>query len=402
MITFSGDPVETAMFQTNFWSYVWDLEDEGIGSVLDRLSGEVGATGISLATSYHSIDHLRIHAGVSPRIYRSDAGVYFQPDAKHYAATRLKPITAPRIKSRNPLAKIAEACSRRHMTLRSWTVFCHNSNLVARNESFGCRNVFGDLNPTWLCPANPDVREYFRALVADLTENYPLGAIEAEAVLFPPGLHHHQHEKIGLAPGTGEQFLLSLCFCESCRQSATRAGADVESAARSAQTRLEKSFQVGRSVSDDVDELLAADEPLAGYCRWRVESMTELIAALKAGCKASLVMYDVGEPHAAGGDVAALNEHVDAFLGACYAPDIEKIEATVDRLRKLKPDAAGVELGFHGYPPVCPDAQTLVRQFTRAAELGVRSVNLYNYGIMPEANLDWVRQAVRAAIRAAS
>jgi hypothetical protein len=390
------------MFGTNFWIYVWDLEDEGIGEVLDRLHGEVGATGISVATSYHSVDHLRIHADVSPRVYRADGGIYFQPDTKHYAATRLKPITSPYIKSRNPLAKIAEACARRHMKLRSWTVFGHNSYLVARHESFACRNVFGDLNPTWLCPANPDVREYFRALVADLTENYPLQAVEVESMLYPARLHHHRHEKIGIALGEADQFLLGLCFCESCRQSARRAGADIDAAARSTRVRLEKSFQAGRSATDRVEALLDEDEPIRGFARWRVESMTELVAAIKASCRASLVMYDIGKMYATGGDAMAINEHVDAFLGMCYRPDLDQVDAAVARLRKLKPDNAGVELGFHGYPPNCPDAPTLVRQFTRAAELGVRSANVYHYGIMPEANLDWVRQAVRAATRAAS
>ena len=45
------------MFNANLWCYVWDLEDEGIDRVVDRLHGEVGATGVSVATSYHSVEH---------------------------------------------------------------------------------------------------------------------------------------------------------------------------------------------------------------------------------------------------------------------------------------------------------------------------------------------------------
>ncbi len=391
------------MFHTNFWCYVWDLEDEGIDAVLDRLHGEVGATGISVATCYHSVDHLRPHAGVSPRVYRSDAAVYFQPEAKRYAATRLKPVVAPRIKSRNPLARIAEACDRRGMQLRSWTVLCHDSSLVARYDgAFGVKNVFGDLDATALCPANPDVREYLRALVADLSENYALQAVELESPLFPEAPHYHRHEKIGIRFGSVDGFLLGLCFCESCRQSAQGAGVDVDAAARSVRVRLEKTFQTGRSPEQSVAELLDEDEPLRAFSRWRVDSMTELIASLEATCKASLVMYEFGDLHVTGGDARALAPHVDAFLGLCYSPRVEDVEPAVRRFREVKPDAAGVELGFHAFPPNCPDAPTLVSQFTRAAELGVRSANVYHHGIMPEANFDWVRQAVRAAGRAAS
>ena len=59
------------MFQTNVWCYLWDLVDEGIDGVLDRLKGEAGATGISVATSYYSVDQLRPHAGMLPRTFRS-------------------------------------------------------------------------------------------------------------------------------------------------------------------------------------------------------------------------------------------------------------------------------------------------------------------------------------------
>ena len=390
------------MFNANLWCYVWDLEDEGIDHVVDRLHGEVGATGVSVATSYHSVEHWRVHAGVTPRIYRADGAVYFQPDAKRYAATRLRPIVAPAIKSRNPLARIADACARRHMHLRSWTVGAHNSALVARHKEMAVRNVFDDMNPTWLCPANPDVREYFRALIGDLSANYPLDAIELESFLFPAATHAHRHEKIGIEFGPADQFLLTLCFCPSCRQAASAADVDVDAAARSTKVRLEATFKAGRGSELSPDELLAEDEPIRQLDRWRTDSMTALIAALAKAGTVPLVLYDFGALSTMGGDLAALAPHADRYLGLCYTTEIDAINRTVKRLRAVKADPAAVERGFHTFAPVCPDAPTLVRQLTRAAELGVRSVNLYNYGIMPETNLDWVRQAIRAAARIAS
>ena len=389
------------MFQANLWCYVWDLEDEGIDAVLDRLHGQVGATGISVATSYHSVDHLRIHAGVSSRVYRADGGIYFQPDADHYAATRIKPIVAGGIKSRNPLARIAEACARRHMNLRSWTVCCHNSALVARHESMAVKNVFGVINPPRLCSANPDVRAYLRALVGDLSSNYPLQAVELEAALFADSAHYHRHQKTGIQFGPPERLLLNLCFCESCRQAASQAGVDVEAAARSAKVRLEKVFEAGRPGAMSIDNLLGEDGPIRRFCNWRLGAMAQLLAELKKSCRTKLVLYDESDRVTGESDLPVLAENVDAVLGFCYSPRIEDVEATIQRLSRAKKPPA-VEAGFHAFPPVCPDAPTLVREMTRAAELGVRSVNVYNYGIMPEANLDWVRQAIRSASRAAS
>jgi len=34
------------MFQTTLWCYLWDLVDEGIDEVLDRLKGQAGVTAI--------------------------------------------------------------------------------------------------------------------------------------------------------------------------------------------------------------------------------------------------------------------------------------------------------------------------------------------------------------------
>src|SRR5205085_3889822 len=81
----------------------WDLIDEGIDRVLDRISGEIGCDGIQVTAVTGPVHVFRPHANVSPRTYRCDAAAYFQPDAKRYADSRLRPLPAAWIKSRNPL-----------------------------------------------------------------------------------------------------------------------------------------------------------------------------------------------------------------------------------------------------------------------------------------------------------
>ena len=208
------------MFQVNLWCYLWDLVDEGIDQVLDRLKGEAGATGISVATCYHSIDQLRCHPGVSPRTFRSAGGAQFQPDASSYEGTRIRPVVATWLGKRNPLAALADACQKRGLKLRGWTVCCHSSLGVARHPTCAVKDVFGDPNPTWLCPVNPDVREYLRAMVDDLTRNYAFDAIELERPSFDANPHAHAHHKIGFELGDVGRWLYHLCFCESCRQAA--------------------------------------------------------------------------------------------------------------------------------------------------------------------------------------
>src|SRR5690349_13438156 len=101
------------MFHISMNCYPWDLVDEGIDAVLDRLKGEAGVTGISVPFSCGPIVQLRPHAGVSPRTFRSRGGVQFQPEASHYTGTRIRPVVADWLRKSNPLAAIAEACAKR-------------------------------------------------------------------------------------------------------------------------------------------------------------------------------------------------------------------------------------------------------------------------------------------------
>ncbi len=390
------------MFQINLWCYLWDLVDERIDEVLDRLKGEAGATGISVATCYHSVDQLRPHAGVSPRTFRSPGGAQFQPHAAAYAGTRIRPVVATWLKKSNPLAAVAEACDKRGLTLRGWTVCCHSSVTVDRYQSSAAKNVFGDLDPTWLCPVNPDVREYVRAMVEDLAEHYPFETIELERPSFPARPHRHAHEKVGFELGEVGRWLYSLCFCESCRQAAKREGLDVEAAARSVSATLERLFATGKPIDQPLPDFVANDPVLQAYVDWRCGQVTSLIRSVKQSCGCRVAVHRVGDRYQAATDFKAIAPGCDALLRHCPYPDRQGvIEAVVRETWDETQDMARVELGFNACTPPCPDSETFVGAVSHAARLGVRSVNVYNYGMLPLSRMEWLRRASRFARREA-
>lgn len=65
-------------------------------------------------------------------------------------------------------------------------------------------------------------------------------------------------------------------------------------------------------------------------------------------------------------------------------------------------DIRHVELGFKATSPDCPDSQTLVRSAAAAVAAGVRSINIYNYGLLSLDRLEWIRRATRYAQREAT
>ena len=122
---------------------------------------------------------------------------------------------------------LAELVRRRDaggLAVSCWTVCLHNTRLGMLHPQAVTRNAFGDPNYYNLCPSNPDARAYVRALVADVTATYRPDRIELESPCFMGFAHEYHHEKDGVGLTPEDDFLLSLCFCDSCLARAPRAG----------------------------------------------------------------------------------------------------------------------------------------------------------------------------------
>src|SRR4029079_3440231 len=130
---------------------VWDLVDEGVDSVLDRLKGEAGITTVLVPLVCRPVEQLRAHKEVAPRRFRSRGGAQFQPDGAHYANTRLRPIPAEWLRKSNPLAQVAEAWQKSGMSLTGAVNCCHAPVMVERYPFAGIKDVWGEPNPTRLC-----------------------------------------------------------------------------------------------------------------------------------------------------------------------------------------------------------------------------------------------------------
>jgi hypothetical protein len=387
------------MFQTNMWTYLWDLVDEGIDDALDRLKGEAGATGISLAVTYHSIEQLRPHSGVTPRTFRSPGGAQFQPTPELYAATRIRPLVPSWLKKTNPLAAVSDACEKRGLKLRAWTVCCHGSAMVAKYPVFAMKDVFGDPSATWMCPVNPDVREYLRALVEDLTTHYRLDTIELERPSFPEKLHSHAHRKAGVELGPVGDFLYNLCFCESCRQAAKRDGVDVEAAATAVLGGLNAILSDDTPTAASPSEFVSRNPVVSEFVDWRCRQVTSLVAALKEASPARVIVHRVGDQYMTATDWRSVAGACDGLLSHCAYSGDEAMKALVNEVLRDTGNMAGVELGFNACTPPCPNAETFVSAVAGAAKLGVRAVDVYNYGLLPAGRMEWVRRASRYAQR---
>jgi len=377
--------------------YLWDLLDEGVESVVDRLAAEIGAGGVCVPATYHSIDQVRPREASHARRYHHEAAAYFQPDRQRYASTRIRPSVASWLGRRNPLSGVCEASQAAGLAVRLWVVACHGSTLASRYGWAVGKDVFGAALDMGLCPSNPEVRQYVCELVGDLSENYGAESIVLDAAFYPPR-HAHAHAHSGLEPGCVEQFLSSLCFCESCRQRAIDCGLDIEPIARSVRITLDRWHSSGRCESGDLDSYLGRDALLAEYVAMRSRLIAEWVGRLRSSCSCRLVYHLPPRATEAGVDVALLAEQVETLL---VTVDGSKVQDVADHLQQVSAGLGSAAVRVHAYPPRCPDAPSLVRMLTGLAERGVGQVYLENYGLIPTGRLSWLRQAIRAASRAA-
>lgn len=385
------------MKQAFFRCDPWDLEDEGIEPAIARMAGELGIDAVSVEAATHRVRAFRARPFDGARTIRRRATTHFQPSAAAYVNTRLRPTAAAWMKSRNPLAHIARAAERHSVKLRARLVCCHNEVLAERHAIAGCVDVFGDPIEAWLCPSNPEVREFVAAMAEDLTTNYPLTAIELASTDFGWAGHVVRHRQIGWPLEGVAGALLGWCFCSACRQRAADAGVDVEAVRRTVLETVERAARLDTPAAVTFESLAAEHPALAAYHRMRVETVTSLVGLVRARVKTRLVVEPPTGLQQAGADPAVLASNCDALL---LPFDHDRAEHGADE------DAAGewrsaerIELDMPCYPPHVPDGPALVERVHRASQAGHAAIGFGNYGIAPEPCLNWVRQAIRYARR---
>jgi hypothetical protein len=374
------------------WAYPWDLLDEGVEVVADRLA-EIGVTEITLATNYHTVQTYHPHNPERSTFF-ARASTYFQPSNEY---GRLRPTVNETMGETDWLAEIADEVEDTHLSLNSWTVGCHNSRLGMENRDLTLQNPYGDDLVFGLCPSKPAVQEYLRTLLADLDSRAPFERIELETFdyFYGTGFGWH-HDKFHVELGDLGEFLFGLCFCEECREHAETNGVDVETARNQSVAALD-AISAGRLPSDiDVAGWMVEHPSVLEYALARMETLTDVFADLDAAVDSAEVGYYIANFGAEdswkhGADLDRLAEHMDYYTALAYGETREQAVGVLRTAQTMTdaPVHAGILPGY----PLVDDEATLVDIVDGFAESGTERVSFYNYGLLPERNLDWIGTA---------
>jgi hypothetical protein len=368
--------------------HAWDLAED-IEPLLAWMK-EAGLNTICLAATYHQgwfiHPHSRTHCA-----YMTEGDVsYFHPQLSLYERTRLTPTVAPLAAKTDWLAEAARRAGS-EFRLVAWTIGCHHTSFGLAHPELTVHNAFGDSLPHALCPAQPEVREYLKALCTDLAMNYPLWGIQLEAFGWMSIAHGHHHERnlIGLTPF--ELDLLSLCFCNACRAQAAEAGVEVEKVRAEVKAVLRGAMREAperpRGHPGSTLDMRDKSVEYSQFCRWRENVVHRLVSEIKTGCfraeHCRLLQQTSFDP--------GLSKSVNGFACVAFEKSAPETLRICRDLRNSSGDWNGllqclIQLG-NGIPR---SEHELLEIISAALAGGCNGVNFYNYSEAPPKMLQWL------------
>jgi hypothetical protein len=302
--------------------------------------------------------------------------------ARSHTNYRPDPSRYPGLRPPEPLedgqgfAVVARRTAAAGLNLTAWIVLLHSS-LASAHPELAVRPLGGPTQPGLLCPSHAAVAEYAVALVREIDELFAPAALDLETTGWGT-VPHHPHAKVAMPLGASGRFLLSLCFCDSCR---ALASPDLPTWVAG---RLEAELR-GATEPVDVEELLAENLALAAFQAARESVVVELVRAIAGAVHARVHVVHWGEPRQAGVDYAALASVADRIVVLGYAD----VGGIADAARLV--GAGRVVAGLSLCAPETPDEQTFARAVAATRAVGVDEISVYNHSLVDGARLRWAR-----------
>ncbi|MED1801856.1 hypothetical protein [Brevibacillus porteri] len=387
--------------QVGMFIYPWDIAESGIEAVIQTLEGAKCNTAV-VNSSYHQGRFFHPQSKTFRRLPLS--GVSFTPEWSKY--NRLRPTVHEQIAQASVLAKMKEACERAGMGFHTWWVGLHNSTLGLAHPDLCVQNIWGDTYTYALCPSQPEVQHYAKALFADTLEQVKPERILIEATAFLPMKHGEHHEVCLLPLGESLQWLLSFCFCGACTQRAEAKRIDV-GAVQQLVSRLVNQMVEADSISQvsvetrEVAFLLLEYPELYHYQQTRLEVVDGLWRSLKDialskgtaldGFPSSTPFY-VNQSYWEGVSLRKAAATLDRVVPLAYGDSVNEVAYTFHAMKLVAPEAA-LGAAFSLHHSQIQSAFDLAARVGTAVDAGAQSITYYNLGLLNNRRLNWIRQA---------
>lgn len=395
---------------TSMWIYAWDLIDEGIPEVLDRLK-ENNINGINVPTLYHSGRFFLPHNPKRKVYFPEPGALYFPPDETWYGKIRIKPPVS-RFASRSFWETLREETRKRDMTMTAWTLALHNSDVGFRYPDTNVRDAFDGYRPTALSPANKDMRVFLVELAKDLARNYEFDNILLESLEYMPLRHGYTHEVFGIPISPTVEFFMTLSFDPELSQEALARGIDIEAVKRFVKDVCAKELDDPYYNHTDMswEEIYGAvDGELGKYLDLREDILVSLMKDIHKAVRAEntetkISILDFGP-------LFALRPYGTTWQNGVnlnkWAPYIDEVHPTFYGSLEDSPDKVDLYLSvlnaLDKKVAMVPAIRCTLPQVPSREALQERialvkphshGLTFYNYGFMPHRTLEWIKDEI--------
>lgn len=368
-----------------------------------------GATGINLASFYHSGRFLHPHNPKRRIAFLRSGTVYYRPGPNAFLGCRIRPNVWPVLDERAFWPELWRELERREMELSAWCLGMHNSGIGMAYPDVVAENAYGDRILTDLCPSHPDVRAFMVALVGDIAASTRASRIILESLEFMPFEHGYHHELVGVPTGPTVDFLMSLCFCPSCLERGRQAGVDMAAVRRWVREQLDTHFAdpfAGRVQMGWPELRQALGGEFGAFLDLRQTILTSLLAEIREavqGTGVRLALLDFGPLYPMGADGSAWENGVnlaqqlplvDEIHPTMYFTDMGRLAQQLELYRRMVGDRVPMVPAIRAILPETPSEERLMEQLRPLAPY-VEEFTFYNYGIMALQTLDWIGRATK-------
>ncbi|MER5443002.1 hypothetical protein [Streptomyces sp. NPDC002790] len=382
--------------RTSTFVYPWDVNGDPDAA---RRIADLGVQQVTLAAAYHSTRALTPRHPRHRIVTAEHAAVLYPVDQQRWQGRELTPYEAGGWAPGDAYAEAAEALAGAGLDVHTWVVLAHNSRMGAEHPDTSVVNAYGDRYPWAPCIAQPATRAYLVDLAAEAATRPGARGTELESLGWYGLAHLHAHDKTG-GVGLGEagQYLMSLCFCDSCREGYAQHGLDPVELAVSVRSALDPVWR-GKASDDGwatVEKLLGAETAAAtrAYRDTTARTLQEAaVAAVRAAAPADFQVLLHADPvsYHCGANAGVDPEHILSVADGVVVP----CTGGAGLVRPFAEQGGGavaanltVVRGMGGSP------DTLAQDARTARDLGATQLRLYHAGLASDGDLERVRAAL--------